>query len=100
MTYPDLKRQNAARMARRRFEAREVLDQLKSGPCARCGGKFEPCQMDLLRRDGARPVRLSKMMHLSKERILEEAGECDLLCANCSRLTVSRRQREARMGPT
>lgn len=100
MAYTDIKRTNASRTARRRFEARSVLERLKSGPCQECGGGFRPCQMDLLRRDGTRPLALSRMMHLSKERLLEEAGECDLLCANCSRLRTWKRQRADRMGPT
>lgn len=96
----DLRRQNAAKMARRRFEARELLDRLKSAPCEDCRRSFHPCQMDLLRKQGGRPLPLSRMMHLSKERLLEEAGVCDLVCANCSRLRSWRRQRERRMGPT
>jgi hypothetical protein len=82
---------------RRKFEARTVLDQLKSaGNCADCGGKFEPCQMDFVHQNKGKPI--SKTLSLSKKTIIEEIAKCILLCANCSRLRVWKEQRKMRSG--
>lgn len=87
-------------MARRRFEARGLLDRLKSGPCKDCGLPFHSCQMDLVRRDGSRSVPPARMLHLSKRRLVEEAALCDLVCANCSRLRSWLAERARRSGDT
>lgn len=84
--------------ARRRFEARELLNRMKAGPCVDCGNKFQPCQMDFFRRGGGKPV--SRMLLKSKKTIMEHVEMCDLVCANCGRLRTWKAQREARMGPT
>lgn len=96
----DPRQENAKKMARRRFEAREVLDREKARrPCKDCGLKHHPCQVDVLGREG-RKVPLARMLHLSKKRILEEIRNSDLVCANCSRLRVNTRDRMRRSGPT
>lgn len=87
-----------AKAARRRFEAREILNRVKAGPCVDCRKEFHPCQMDFFRRDGGKPV--SRMLLKSKRTIMEQVETCDLVCANCGRLRTWRAQREARMGPT
>ncbi len=96
----DPKRTNAAKMARRRFEAREVLDREKSRPCTDCGHSYQPCQIDVLSREGGRPVPIARMLHLSIARLLAEIRKCDLVCANCSRLRTWLKEREGRRGPT
>lgn len=93
------RKDNAAKMARRRFEAREVLDKAKSKPCKDCGHSYHSCQMDVLSQEG-RKVPIAQMLHLSKQRILTEIRKCDLVCANCSRLRTWMREREKRRGPT
>lgn len=95
----DPKKENAAKMARRRFEARETLDREKSRPCKDCGHSYHPCQIDVLSK-GGRKVPIARMLHLSVNRILEEIRRCDLVCANCSRLRTWMRGREKRRGPT
>ncbi len=68
---------NAKNVARRRFEAREVLDREKSKPCKDCGREYHPCQMDFLGAEGGRAVPLARMLHLSINRIMEEIGRSD-----------------------
>ncbi len=95
------RQENAKRTARRRFEARELLDREKARtPCKDCGLKHHPCQVDVLGREGGRRVPLARMLHLSRKRILEEIRDSDLVCANCSRLRVYARDRARRSGPT
>jgi hypothetical protein len=95
------RQENAKKMARRRFEARETLDREKARrPCKDCGHRYHPCQMDVLRKEGGRKVPMAQMLHLSMARIAEEIRQSDLVCANCSRLRTYMRDRLRRAGPT
>lgn len=91
---------NAEKAARRRFEARELINQLKSQPCKDCNDVFEPCQMDFIKREGDRTIPISKMLLKSQARIMKEVQNSDLVCANCARLRVWKIQRAKRSGPT
>jgi len=96
----DPRRENAAKMARRRFESRAILDREKSRhPCKDCGHSYHPSQIDVLS-PGGRKVPIARMLHLSKARLLAEIAKCEIVCANCSRLRVWMRERERRRGPT
>ena len=98
MDISNYKRERSKVAARRRFEARDLLERLKSGPCQDCGSKgLLPCQKDLIRPDG-KTSQISKRLLMSKERIIREASECLLVCANCGRLRVWRAQRAQRSG--
>jgi len=91
---------NARKAARRRFEARDLLERLKSGPCQDCGNDdLLPCQKDLIRLNGE-TAQLSKRLLMSQARIIEEASKCILVCANCGRLRVWKAHRAKRAGPT
>jgi len=91
---------NAKKAARRRFEARDLLERLKSGPCQDCGSeKLLTCQKDLLRPDGSM-AQLSRRLLMSQSRIIREASACLLVCANCSRLRIWKAQRAKRAGQT
>jgi len=79
---------------RRRFEAKLLIEKLKSGPCEDCSGKFHHCQMDLFHAEAGRQV--STLLLKSKSRILEEAKKCMLLCANCARLRLWNQSRQNR----
>jgi len=81
--------------ARRKFEARELLNILKSNPCKDCGEGFHHCQMDFVRENAAQH-NISKMLIKSKSTIISEASKCVLLCANCARLRIYRSQRTKR----
>ncbi len=95
----DPKAENAKRAAKRRFEARELLHKLKSEPCVDCGQKYHPCQMDFIRINESNKAPVSRLLLRSKETILKDISECDLLCANCGRMRVWEKQRMARSGP-
>jgi hypothetical protein len=85
--------------ARRRFEARELLDKLKSGSCKDCNNTFLPCQMDFVRNDGRKGPPISQMLLKSKKTIMREAEKCVLVCANCGRLRTWKSQRAKRSEP-
>lgn len=96
----DIKATNAAKAARRRFEARELIRALKNTPCVDCGNIYEHYQMDFVRKGGSEGAPISKMLLKSKKTIIREAKECDLVCALCGRTRIWKKQRAARMGPT
>jgi hypothetical protein len=77
--------------------AADLLDQLRSVPCADCGGTFPQCAMDFDHRDAAQKVRgVTRMINGSIDRMLAEATKCDIVCANCHRLrTFQRREKPA-----
>jgi len=75
----------------------DILDQLRSVPCADCGGTFAPCAMDFDHRDATSKVAgVTRMVgRASLERILAEVAKCDIVCANCHRLrTFERRSKQ------
>ena len=103
--------ENTRRSARRRFEARELINRYKkSHKCIDCGKKYHPCQLDFFRPKEKseqairtyilKPVLISKRLLRSQTVILKDMSECDLVCANCGRLRTYKTQRERRMGPT
>jgi formate-dependent nitrite reductase cytochrome c552 subunit len=71
----------------------DLLDQLRSVPCADCGGTFPQCAMDFDHRDPATKVRaVTRMIMGSIDRMLAEAAKCDIVCANCHRLRTFERR--------
>lgn len=69
-------------------EKRAYLHEVKSQPCADCGGTFPPCVMDLHHRDEGEKlfnVGLS-VGSVGWERLREEVAKCDVVCANCHRI--------------
>lgn len=91
--------ENAKKAARRRFEARELLHKLKSGPCKDCGQKYLPCQMDFVRQESTDKAPVSKLLLRSRAAIMADVEKCDLVCANCGRLRTWNKQRDSRSGP-
>lgn len=56
--------------------------------CKKCSGVFHPSVYEFHHRDPTTKDRdPSKMLQLSKEKLYAELDKCDLLCANCHRLT-------------
>lgn len=79
------------RRSQRRQRLRALIDNLKSGPCADCGGTFDPVCMDFDHRDGTKKsTDVSKLSGSSEKRLLEEASKCDVVCANCHRIRTYR----------
>jgi formate-dependent nitrite reductase cytochrome c552 subunit len=73
----------------------DLLDQLRSVPCADCGGTFPQCAMDFDHVDPTAKVKgVTRMIMGSIDRMLAEAAKCDIVCANCHRLrTFERREK-------
>lgn len=71
-----------------------LLDELRSAPCADCGGRFPPCAMDFDHRDPAtkRSAVTRLIGRAGVGRILAEAAECAIVCANCHRLRTFERR--------
>jgi hypothetical protein len=88
------------RVRRRQHSTVEFLRELRARPCADCGNTFAPHQMDFDHRDGsAKAFRLTSggAMLRPRDKLLEEAAKCDVVCANCHRLRTKRRH-EVRLG--
>ena len=76
------------------FGNRELVAELKSKPCTDCNQSFPPCAMHF---DHLRDKRfaISKKMHVSAARLLEEISKCELVCGNCHAIRTSVRQRDS-----
>lgn len=75
---------------------REWMIELKSKPCADCGGRFAVCCMDFDHRPGtAKSHNVGSMFahHYGRELIEAEVAKCDLVCANCHRIRTRDRRR-------
>ena len=79
---------------------RAWMVEIKSNPCADCGGSFDVCCMDFDHRDASeKKFNVGSMFahHYSRELIEAEVAKCDLVCANCHRIrTRNRRTGSAR----
>lgn len=63
----------------------ERINKLKARPCQDCGQFFPPEAMDFDHVRGEKIIRVSSMTTWAWERVLQEVGKCDLVCANCHR---------------
>jgi hypothetical protein len=72
----------------------DVLDQIRSVPCADCGGRFAPCSMQFDHRDPTTKVKavMAMISNFGLDRILAEVAKCDIVCANCHRLRTFQRR--------
>lgn len=87
-----------SRAARRRFEARRLIEDMKSRPCADCGGTFHYCQMDFDHRDPSQKKKpISRLHQAGMKTLLEEIAKCDLVCANCHRDRTQKQAEETRI---
>jgi hypothetical protein len=67
----------------------ELLRDLRRVPCAQCGGRFKPYQMDFDHRDPAAKtfkVTEGRAMLMPTSRVMAEVAKCDIVCANCHRI--------------
>ena len=76
-----------------------LLEQLRDVPCADCGLRFPSYVMQFDHRDPSdKNYTVTRMIgRAGREKILEEAAKCDIVCANCHRDRTYRR-RIARAG--
>jgi hypothetical protein len=85
------RKDNLASINQRMRGRRDRLDELKSKPCADCGGTFPPYVMDFDHRDPSqKSFTISKRFANRWERLLEEIAKCDVVCANCHRVRTYR----------
>ena len=86
---------NNSRVDKRRKELREFSAEMKSIPCMDCKIKYPYYVMDFDHRDGTTKKRnLSEMRFVSKEKFLEEANKCDIVCSNCHRIRTHNRKKK------
>lgn len=73
-------------------ERTALVANLKSVPCADCGGTFPPECMDLDHRDASTKFKpVSRMLSYSESRLREEIAKCDIICSNCHRIRTHKR---------
>lgn len=87
--------QELFRVKARQAGTTEMLREWRQLPCAACGGRFEPYQMDFDHRDPttkAFNVMSGRAGLMSRDRLIAEVTKCDVVCANCHAV---RSQRQA-----
>jgi len=77
---------------RRHAVLRAWLTEQKRKPCSDCGRLYPPECMDF-DHVGAKYRTISALLHSSKEKMLVEIAQCELVCANCHRVRTSTRLR-------
>jgi hypothetical protein len=83
------------RVSERQASTVTFLRDLRVAPCADCGLRYAPYQMDFDHRESTRKsFRLTAGAAMLKSRaaLLEEVGKCDIVCANCHRVRTWLRQ--------
>jgi hypothetical protein len=86
------KRRKAAKQQTKR---RAFIDGLKDVPCMDCGNKYPPYVMDFDHRPDSNKkfdVSSGAVGTYSRAVVLEEAGKCDVVCANCHRERTHKRR--------
>jgi ssDNA-binding Zn-finger/Zn-ribbon topoisomerase 1 len=77
----------------REDRARDFLLALRDRPCLACGKTFPPFVMQFDHRDAsAKKFLVCRTRLSSRNRILEEAAKCDIVCPNCHRDRTFRRR--------
>jgi hypothetical protein len=78
-----------ARVRVRQDATLAMLRRLREVPCADCGVRFAPHQMDFDHRnpaDKSLAMTSGAAMLASRPRLLLEVAKCDVVCANCHRV--------------
>ncbi len=104
MAYKDIEKERAAKRRyyernrdvyraknrRKKDKLRAILRDCKAKPCADCGGEFPFYVMDFDHR--VTEEKISSVSNLvpwmNIERLLAEIAKCDVVCANCHRVTT------------
>ena len=71
----------------------ELLRDLRRIPCADCGERLKPYQLDFDHRDPKTKsfnVMTGRAMLMSTAKVLAEVAKCDIVCANCHRMRTKR----------
>ncbi len=76
--------------SKRKSDLIKFVIELKQKPCMDCGIQYPHYVMDFDHRDRkTKLASINRMINFhsySKNKILEEIGKCDLVCANCHRM--------------
>ena len=64
---------------------RKLLAELKAVPCSDCGGSFPACAMDFDHVMGEKSFNVGQGLTRGRKRMLLEAANCEIVCANCHR---------------
>jgi hypothetical protein len=80
----------AAYNRERRDRRQVIIDELKSAPCADCGGTFPPVCMDFDHL-GDKKFTVSRAYTRSIGTVLAEIAKCEVVCANCHRIRTAAR---------
>lgn len=88
------------RFRRHRAAQNQLLDRIRTLPCADCGRRFPPCAMEFDHRD---PTTKRATLSIMAGRVkvatfLEEIAKCDIVCANCHRNRSYRRRQQRGCG--
>lgn len=91
--------QEIFRVRVRQDGTREMLREWRQVPCADCGGRFEPHQMDFDHRDPSTKsfnLMSGRSMLMSTAKLRAEAAKCDVVCANCHAVRTQKKWQQAR----
>lgn len=71
----------------RKAKIRDLINTIKSTPCADCGISYPPYVMDFDHREN-KLDNVAKLVGnmVAFQRILDEVSKCDVVCANCHRI--------------
>ena len=75
-----------------------LMMELKSQPCADCGGTFPPIAMDFDHIEDNKVKSVSRLSAGSIDRLMTEIEKCEVVCSNCHR--VRTHNRRLRIGAT
>jgi ABC-type Zn2+ transport system substrate-binding protein/surface adhesin len=87
--YQDNKKYYSKRQRLYRKELREVIQKIKSVPCADCHRWYPSFVMDFDHVRGKKEFTISDEISQHKpsmERLLAEIAKCDIVCSNCHRI--------------
>ncbi|MEA1902174.1 MAG: hypothetical protein U9N56_01470 [Actinomycetota bacterium] len=77
------------RRKRRRERNRAIVRELKSVPCADCGGVFPFEAMDFDHLEDKVGLISKLVFSVGEERLRAEIAKCEVVCANCHRIRTA-----------
>ena len=81
----------------RMTEKKNLLDRLKSQPCADCARTFPPECMDFDHVRGKKVLPISQLKMWRWDLVVAELAKCELVCSNCHRTRTPTRRNESTM---
>lgn len=92
---PERRQRQRLRAYHRRRSRHQTIDEIKSRPCADCGGVFPPYVMDFDHVRGEKLFNIAlKVDGSGLPRLLAEIAKCDVVCSNCHRVRTWKRSHE------